>query len=500
MATTHVSLAVPPTTNPDSILPAPPSANPVSIPIATDLQQAAADPTDKVAPVPTVSRAPIHPISSTSSIESAPPLLSLVANQPMQTRYRADVSHVIPSTQMLFYTLAEMDSLMSSTHRFVSSSPNWIPYVSQLYVSVLFYYAVLRAQRSAGKISPEQEQFLDIMERQYEARSLRVPGPLVPFFEALGATSGPTTRYGNVTYGIPSNLEVSQATSFCPVNRSFLLLPNAILILDQMIQTLLIPGNVADATDYWYTNIFGAAAHNNEETRALMLIPHARNNPTASHNQVRAFIGQNTQWRPILPFNEAGNASQYTVGNNNDHLSMLQFLGFNGIGANANTTYRWFNRISSTMQVYSAFFNNSVPLASISNVSSGAIYVTARFLGTAQNIASLTPIIVTRPIYNIAVGIRYRNYPIAGCQVIYEHSIDTLDSAAEQLGALGQFNTDWTALTADIRPARANIAIGPAFELPVARSSHAVDLTPLIGSNIASYYHSHNHLKVEQRP
>jgi hypothetical protein len=499
MATNHVSLAVPPPTNPDSIQPAPPSANPASIPVAVDLQHAAADPTDKVAPVPSVSRAPIHPISSTSSVESAPPLLSLVANQPMQTRYRADVSHVIPSTQMLFYTLSEMDTLMSATHRFVSSSPNWIPYVSQLYVSVLFYYAVLRAQRSAGKISPEQEQFLDIMERQYEARSLRVPGPLVPFFEALGATSGPTTRYGNVTYGIPSDLNVSQNTFYCPANRSYLLLPNVILILDQMIQVFTLPGNVVDATDYWYVSIFGAAAHNNEDTRALMLIPHARNNPTVSHNQVRAFIGQNTQWRPILPFDAAGNASQYTVGNNADTLSMLQFLGFYGVGANANVPYRWFSRISSTMQVYSAFFNNSVPLASISNVSTGAIYVTARFLGTAQNIASLTPNpVVVRPVYNNVGVPRYRNYPIAGCQAIYQHSVEKLDSTAEQLGALAQFNTDWSALTEAIRPARANIVFGPGFEHPVIRSSNAVDLTPLIGSNIASYYHNHNHLKVEQ--
>ena len=143
--------------------------------------------------------------------------------------------------------------------------------------------------------------FLSYMEQHYDPRALRIPGPLVPFFEGLSASCGPNNQTGNVTFAIPPQLNVSQSSNFMPANQLGYLLPSVILTLDQMIRLLLQAIGNDDVSDSWYTNIFGDAANAATATRFVMLSPNARNQPYVPLSQFKAFNAQSAFWLEIYP-------------------------------------------------------------------------------------------------------------------------------------------------------------------------------------------------------
>lgn len=474
---------------PVNMLNAPPPVGP-----APDPQHGAAAPNNALPAPPSINRAPrrLGP-SSSSTIDSAPRLLSCVAQFPFHTVRQDEVTYVIPDCNLLFYVLSEMDTLMAATTRFTCSVPDWVPYVSQLYISVLVYYRLLTVQNEAGRIDPVQRQVLGTLNETFDARSLTVPGPLVTFFQSLGAVNGPTERFGNYTFGLPSNLGVTQRRHYLPQNNLGRLLPNIILTLDQLMN--LIARNIVqnvDESDNMYVNVFNNLAANVQPERIVMLSPNARNNPFCLQRQLEAFHGQLAAWRSLLPFNLGVNPpiSAYTTGNNANNLSLWQIMGFTGALGNVNNSYYWFRKVAAVMQTYCSYFRSSVSIAAFSPAGIGAIYVVTRLLGTQDNQDALVPDPTVRASISNGNPNRYRTYPIPDVLVTADHPDESLETLAEQYGLLCRLNVDWDNLPANLAPTRANTCVGPIDALPVVRAITAANPTQMIPANIATYYHS----------
>jgi hypothetical protein len=419
----------------------------------------------------------------------------------MHTVLETTTSLVIPCTIMLFQTLAEMDLLMATTHRFISSSPAWIPIVSQLYVAVLFFYATIRSQNEAGHIDAEQREFLTVMEQIFDARTLRIPGPLVPFFQTLGASNGPSDRFGNVSFGIPSTsvLRVRQRNNYRFSSRVNFDLPNIIFLLDQLIRTLVTDPSTVDNSDTWYFNVFNVAANAADRTARTMYNPVARVNHYVSANQLRSFYGQRAQWTRNLPMHVTDQRSQYEVGNSQTILNLWQIIGFNGIGLQTTTGYHWFRLVATVMQPYTSYFRESVPFAAISPIGIGSVYIEARFFGITRNASRLLATVETTTSRSNAAVHRYVCIVPLGLQTVYEHVDDTIEALAEEYGMLCQLNANWTDINAHAPgtaqgPLRALTHYGPVFALPISRRSHIVEMPRALGANVAMYYHSQTQL------
>jgi hypothetical protein len=488
-------------------------APPPQVPTAPNPQDGTALPNNATAPPPKRSRAPRQPPTDSSTVSSLPPLLVTVSDQPLYSVQRTTPTYVIPCAITLFHILSQMDFLMASTTKFYQVTPDWIPYVSQLYIAVLFFIQTLRAQELAGSIDPIQLEFLQRMVQRYHAPNLLIPGPLVPFFQAIASSNGPTDQYGNITPGIPNQqtLGVTQNNDYRFANRINLILPNVILIMDQLIRTLQQAplASPDDNSDRWYTNIFGVAAAAPGPVATpesfLMYSPNARSNPYCPDSQVRAFHRTGTHWLNLLPTTPgvAAFTSPYTLGANATPLNLWQILAFQGppqVAAIANRHYSWFDKVSSVMQKYCKFFHHSVPMAALSPTGIGAIYLETQLLNDAVTAAALLGPINTRTAYSTAAPNRFDNKTVENIRFTVAHADPSLEELAEQYGVLTGINVDWTNVNANIAnnalgPLRGNVFVGPISALPHERESHEMGIPHDSSSNISTYYYSSVEIK-----
>lgn len=478
--------------------PAPPPVNPPPFPEPRDRQDHAARPNDAAAPHPAVNRNPRREYESRvpKALASTPALLLAVSNQPLYTVQQQETTQIVPCAVELYSILYEMDSAMSTTNKFISSAPQWNPFVSQLYVGFLFYYQTLKSQRLAGSISIYQANVLQMIDNIYEPDILPIPGPLVPIFQSLAATSGPTTRFGNITFYIPDDLNVSQNSRYLPRDNLGVLLPHLILILDQLCRFFgnNMPGNAA-AIDSWYLNIFGQPAQNNADARGLMLTPNARNEIPITLTQMQSCYAARATWLRTLPMNQPRNGSIYTIGNNNDNLTLPQILG---IAGPQQVQYNWFPKVSSIMQTYCAFFRSSVSLSAISPIGLGAVLVETAFLDTPNtDSANFLPNPNTRNVAGDANNVlRYSNFQCFNIDVEIAHRDESLEALPEQYGSVSQLNTYWEELDDNVpnglhigMPQRMHIADGPLNTLPIARCLGHLTINPSIANIVSRRYH-----------
>lgn len=71
-------------------------------------------------------------------------MLEIAASQPYTTVHPPRFNSFVPDAQMLFHVLGICDQLMLTTTQFLRSSPSWLPIVSQLYISLLWNFTILR--------------------------------------------------------------------------------------------------------------------------------------------------------------------------------------------------------------------------------------------------------------------------------------------------------------------------------------------------------------------
>jgi len=425
---------------------------------------------------------------SSASISSAPPLLLGVSNLPFFTNQKLETNTFVPSTIVLFAILAELDANMVNTHRFLQSAPNWIPLISQAYIAVTFLVHVFRVSREANTISSEQFQFLTWFESVYDFRTLMIPGPLVPVYQAIAHVSGPFEWIGNIA---PSLTDITRATSgqdFSTRSNAIHILPSIPLIVDQ-IQWFLSTFNItADneqfISDNFYSNIFGQAAAAGTAGTHAMLAPHTRHNVSASTQQYKAFKAQ---------ANAFSFPPRLAVPTNNVYLDVYEYFRFKPLGSNANT-YQWFSTIASTMQRYCQFVRSSVPMSSISLTGLGADIPIWHYrdkddfppveLISEQNFKD--PQGNTR----VQFSQHFRVPPPTSLSAKGYHFDPELEELTEQFSAATQVNVSFRKINQDKEfPTDAQLHVGPAWTLPIIRESPVIDVLPTHGPLIMTHYH-----------
>lgn len=427
-----------------------------------------------------------------SSISSAPPLLLGVSNLPFYTNQNLSTNWFIPSALVLYALLSELDSNMASTFRFLQSAPDWIPFVSQAYIGILFYVHIFRVAREADTLTPEQFQFLTWFESIYDFRTLMIPGPLVPVFQALAHTSGPFEWIGNIAPHIPSTAKAVRKASYSPQNGTVCLLPSIPLIIDQIqwfqSSFTITNGNEAFIADNFYSNIFSTPAANNSFGSYAMFSPNARFHVPVSTSQYRAFKSQTRAFK--FPY-------RLTASDANTEMSWPAFFRFTAAGATSDT-YTWFSTMSATMQRYSQFIRGSVPLSAISLTGLGASIPIWTY--TPSTNLSAAPTLQAQSEYKDPTGntvIQSPNHFVPDApstlSCIGNHFDPELEELAEQYSAATQVNVsykdvkkpDGTPLVRDDL-----IRNGEVWSLPMIRTSPIVDVVPTHGPLIMTHYHS----------
>lgn len=438
-------------------------------------------------------------------------LLSGVSDLPMNGIKYNTITYIVPCLIQLYYVLSIMDTQMVHTKRFVDANADWHPFVSQLYFAVLVFYQTLKNQKIGGSITHEQSLFLEYLDNNFKAEHLKIPGPLVIFFQGLAANAGPTENYGNVIYGIPANPGVSQQNEFRFANRLNLHLPNVIFILDQFMRTLQdiapagnVPGVIAQAsTDRVYMSIFGTAAANAAPNRPCMLTPSARHEVQVTTSLLAGLASSSNIWRNTLPFDPATNTSTYLTGIAPGLLDLPQILGFRGYGATANSYFNWFTQVARVMQPYADFFKDSVSLGAITTVGIGINYVRTVYQATPETATTLLHEVTVRDVrYQAAGTSRYAIPNYNNVVTRHQHSEEYLDAVTEQAGTLTQINVSWLLVNAEPNahyagPARANVIVGPFENRIDLRASGPYTVPPVIPPIISGYHHTPAALKFE---
>ncbi|BCY26957.1 coat protein [Rhizoctonia oryzae-sativae partitivirus 3] len=439
-------------------------------------------------------------------------MLHAVSDMPYYDKPYYNVTYKVPNFMMFFYVLGLMDNQMAHTKRFTDANPDWIFFVSQLYYSVLLFYFTLKCQLTGAQISNEQLLFLEFIENNFDIKNAKIAGPLVPFFQSLAANAGPTKAFGNLVFGIPNNLEVTQANHFLFNNRLNANLPSVIFILDQMMRYInnfapVAPANAApvsanmNTTDQFYFNIFGTAAANASANRICMHTPSARSEPQLPTHVASGFLGSSNVWRSSLPFDPATNNSTYTSGNGANALALDQILGFRGFGGTVNSTFTWFTQVGRLMQPYADFWKDSGSLGAISTSGIGIGYIITRPAPGAANVVARE--ITVRDVRYMPAGTpRYQIVEYSTFQVYAEHSEENLDLVTEQQGLLCQLDFDWTPVNGSAAavhpgPTRGNVVNGPIDTLVIQRWTPWVNVSVAIPNIISGYYHAPAAMKFE---
>jgi len=433
-------------------------------------------------------------------------MLAAVSNFSLSANAELRVANFAVPNCTIFYQVTGMcDSQMSHTKRFTDANPDWHPYVSQLYFGILIYYHVLKTQRIGNQISQEQNLFLEFLENQFNIAHAKIPGPLVPFFQGLAACSGPSDLYDNVTYGIPSNLDASQANHYLAQNQLNQHIPSIIHMLDQFMRLIdrFAPAGAPPIaatlamTDSHFINILGTAAAQNAGNQIVLKACNMRVDINVSLNVMQSFFSSVNLWRTILPFDRATGRSVYTAGNSNTILALDQYLGFRGPTATTSQlTYTWFREVNRIMQGYADFFRDSVSLGAINTSGIGAIYIETFIANSDENAALLTADAQIRDVrYQAAGTTRYEIPILTDLELAFLTEEDGLDLVAEQIGMLCSYNTIWqinnNANTAHPGPATANIQLGPVWSRPTLKTTNGIVQPLRYYSNLISgYFHT----------
>jgi hypothetical protein len=414
-----------------------------------------------------------------------------VSNLPFHTNQKLETSTFVPCFLVLFAILAELDANMASTYRFLQSAPNWIPLVSQAYISVLALVHIFRVARESNCITPEQLQFLQDFEAVYDFRTLMIPGPLVPIFQSLAFVSGPFEWIGNVSPALDRFVKPVKSDAYTPNNNLVWSLPHIPLIIDQLQwftdSFTITPQNENFIAENFFSNIFGVNADTGSFGFQAMYSPNARFHVPVSTQQYKAFKSNARSYR-FPPRLAASTANQY--------MSWPAYLRFTSGTTADSDTYTWFSTASATMQRYTQFIRNSVPMSAIALTGLGSLTPVWTYSvnpelaknislvekqsykdGTTEHIQFAQHFSSPRPLHLTAIG---------------THTDPELEELAEQFSAATQLNVSWSKIGRKDKdtPADVTIRTGPVWSLPVLRTSPEINVLPTHGPLIMTHYHS----------
>nr|CEK42599.1 coat protein [Black grass cryptic virus 1] len=390
---------------------------------------------------PRVLQAPPHR-EAHNPVTSAPALLELASNTTMYTKSRDGPSLFVPDAQFMFYILGLCDLMMNATEQFTGSAPAWLPIVSQAYVSVLWITMILKVQVGSGH-APQFRQIEKDLIKHLRLDECMIPGPLVPFFQALAAINGPFAWSGDILPAMPQFSVLWDPTRFCNTDNFVRQLPVPATILDQLyaFATWTPANHVAGTSTYttfqWYRNIFSVGS-TTRDIRTLMGPQHC-GSIYSSPGQfdtaqdfwqqffVTGFTRTNAAANPAVPF-----------------TNLYQYLGLQS--QSGAPQFHWFQPAAEIMDLYSRFFVGSKPLKAILTSGLGACAIYAAPNNSAAVRSWLYPAATAIGPFHATVPRALRDIPDT-LSLCFNHSDHKLEPIAEQYAMLTNINILWATIT-----------------------------------------------------
>lgn len=446
-----------------------------------------------IAPPPKRQRIPLGLTAKTpgASSSGAPPLLELAAAYPLRTIQCRTPNTFVPDAQMLFHVLGLCDQKMNTTDRFLKSATNWIPIVSQLYVSVLWNYMILNINVKSG-YGKQHSTSLTILDTYLNPQECMIPGPLVPYFQSLAASSGPFDWMGDILPTLPGFGQLWDREAFRPRSQYARAVPIPALLLDQLIHfsTYQPPAGVDLYNHFeWYRNIFSqGATHHSAFNRIGPQLCGSLYTTKAQFDLARSF------WNPVL----RNSINRIQVGNDNPALFVLaQLLGITS--QTGGLQISWFQHVSAIMQTYCHYFNASVPLRSIHLTGTGAVSLYGDPIPGAALRNWLYPHVAhIEPFTSLRFAPR-REIP-SSLGVAYHHADHDLEAMSEQYGLLAHTHIRWENRIAPQNGwaaiAAASQRTGEYWNLQPHRHSRPIFITNQIAAVVSSRYHQPNAKRV----
>jgi hypothetical protein len=401
-------------------------------------------------------------------------MYQLVAAAPFHTVYERTTSTFVPSFVAAAVVINAMNFHMAYTHRFLQGAPAWIPPLSFVYFGVLFLLQTLRAQREAGVVSHDELWLLEGFERMYDLRSLLVPGPLVPYFQALAAFSGPMERIGDVCPRIP-NLSAAANNAFLPVNQMHSVVPDIPFYMDLINRVATAGQDYTEASlRHFRTSVMNQNAAANAGTRIHFNAPGAWTPISWTVQQVntaRLALAQ-IGFPPALDVTAAANI-----------VGPAQFMRLYHTDGQF---YPWFGNVAAVMQRFCQFFEHSVPISAISPSGIAAGLPVWTFQANHEMANAYAFVAAVQG----GAPAHYTVTPLISTAVTGNHCDETLEEVTEQCSAVALVNVDVATHSGHPHPApNAQLRHGPVWNLPRVRGSPTVNYALGVAQNITTYYH-----------
>nr|UMQ74237.1 capsid protein [Helianthus annus leaf-associated cryptic virus 2] len=303
------------------------------------------------------------------TIETA--ILATAMNFPPVKNTFPSVSKFVPNAATILHYLQTMDTTMISTRRWTENCGGWVPPISQIYISVLFYVQVMRAMDTAGCLPAGSEISLFLREflQLYPLESLWIPGPLVTAFKSLSSFCPDASGiYGNVTPSLTTTPGWTLQRNFCVTDAHARMFPNISIFISRY-ESIITAASVPNATEVSFNNdvrgphyigqLFGHNCNHGAFETLLMRSPGAK----------LTYGGSLRLWQEAAHFvpqiSLPANLDSAATVVNNRWVSFLRF----------DEDTEWFGRVSAIMSRYCQFWRGSAPLADCppTNSPAGAI-------------------------------------------------------------------------------------------------------------------------------
>jgi hypothetical protein len=448
--------------------------------------------TDKFGPRKRGNQAPRKDSSTRVGLAS---ILKITGRMPLYNLDNYVPNIYVPSFVAMFYVLHLMDRTMAMTHRFLQGAPLWNSFASQAYIGLLTIVHIFRIERAAGHFVAAHDAFLSVFLNFRSLDTLVIPGPLVPFFEALGTSSPFSDQLDDVFASLGNNTTAHGNRAFQADNIVIERIPNPLFALDQYFRILESVNTASNANDarpvidvnnfigYQPDNAFRAVA-GIQLNDNVMRTPQMRWPVPITAGVVRS----NRENAPLFPFSTQGNVTtgpavggvipsvptrRYRLASfaNNNVLDWAQFLGLTPIGTRPTTP--WLGPVSAMMQRYCEFFKDSTTLAQIPVTSVGANQVICTYSPGSN---------VPAPAATAVLG-TYTTPTNLELAVRHVHPTMIAVPLPVQIAAITQ--THARGLSSDI-----NTESGPLWNVtPDVQQSSYFDLSVSMDAHVAAHYH-----------
>jgi hypothetical protein len=451
-------------------------------------------PPQQQAPAPAVPFAPRGRLRAPQAQGPIAPGLSTMLEVAAAAAWSTDeslgYSTFVPNFTMFAYVAHCCDNEISTTDRFLRAHPHWLPAITQLYISMLFYFRILDCMVASGFADDYHEHLLSQIKRAFDFRNLRVPGPLVPLFQAISVCNSGNDLLGDVVPVLPDIIAHTAANSFFELGNTTV--PNVLALLDRL-TALAHDATVRAATDDDYSfsshtmsslHSVNVDANNNGPISRVFSTPGFEFPQHLTPVDKRRFSLAATRRLGLPPrIDLSANAST-------TRLTWPQLLRFRPVPTEANdASFRtWFGNVATLMFDYSTFFAHSQSLASIPTASGAAPHVQGTY--AASTATHHRPDSLATYVAAVAAGTNraavaaHVTLPILTSLQFSAHiKTPNIPDAYIQLGVLSQINVRRNAVHSD------RARTGPVWDMSPNRQT-MTDFDPF--TNIAVYVASYN--------